>query len=152
MNLEKNTNSRGEPKLTPVLREVDNRRPDVTKYIFPHVVIGINRSGRNVKDVPELLFGTYTYDESQARMDQPEFKIPGVDMEYIIKCIEMVIEQTGDTQFWFDPYTEDARSESGGTIPSDEEKQRRALVRARLFAKHFDLEPGPDGWGYIIKR
>ncbi|MEY2664907.1 MAG: hypothetical protein RLZZ480_12 [Candidatus Parcubacteria bacterium] len=125
--------------------ETVEKRPGLTQYVFDKVVIVIDRRERNIKDVPELLFGTYDYDPDQASMDQPDFARKGVDMEYIVRCIKEVVRETGDDTLWFDPYKEDA-----GSL-NEEDRDRRKQARARLFSKYATLEEGPDGWGYFIR-
>jgi len=124
--------------------ETIEKRSGLTQYVFDKVVVVIDRRERNIKDVPELLFGTYDYDPDQASMDQPDFARKGVDMEYVVRCIKEVVRETGDDKLWFDPYKEDA-----GSL-SEEDKDRRKTARARLFGKYAALEEGPDGWGYFI--
>lgn len=122
--------------------EVLEKRPGLTQFVFDHVIVAIDRSGRNVQDVPELLFGTYDYDPDQASMEKPSFKRKDVDMDYVKRCIEKVAHYTGDTQFWFDPYDGDAKLG---------EEANKKEARRRLFSRFFDIDEGPDGYGYIIK-
>lgn len=129
------------PKQQRLQFEVVEKNAALTQYIFNKVVIVIDRSGRNIKDVPELLFATYDYDPAQASLEQPDFKRSGVDMDYIARCIKEVVRLTGDDQFWIHPYSEDAKH--------GEEKQRLD-ARARLFSKFATLEENPTGPGYFI--
>lgn len=121
--------------------EVVEKRAGLTQYIFDKVVIVIDRSERNIKEVPELLFATYDYDPAQASLEQPDFKRSGVDMEYIARCMKEVVRQTGDDRFWIHPYTEDAKLG---------EEKRRLDARARLFSKFATLEESSTGSGYFI--
>lgn len=142
---EETTQSENRERQERLKFETIEKRPGLTQYVFDKVVVVIDRRERNIKDVPELLFGTFDYDPDQASMDQPDFARKGVDMEYIAKCIKEVVRETGDDILWFDPYKEDAGSLSG------EDKERRKAARARLFGKYATLEEGPDGWGYFIR-
>lgn len=124
--------------------ETVEKSQGLTQYIFDKVVVVVDRRGRNVKEVPELLFATYDYDPRHASLDQPDFARKGIDMDYVGRCIKEVVRETGDDRFWFDPYKEDS-----GSL-NDEIKERRKLARARLFGKYATLEDGPDGIGYFI--
>lgn len=129
------------PKQERLRFEVVEKNAGLTQYIFDKVVIVIDRSERNIKDVPELLFATYDYDPAQASLEQPDFKRSGVDMDYIVRCIKEVVRLTGDDQFWIHPYSEDAKHG---------EEKHRLDARARLFSKFATLEESPNGSGYFI--
>ena len=114
---------------------------DALIYVFPHVGVAIDSSGKNYEPLPELLFGTYDENISEGSMDQPELKREGVDMSKIVEYIKTVSEDSGINEFWVYPYGED-----GG----DDKKQREA-ARMRLFSRFADLQPDENNFGYIIK-
>ncbi len=116
----------------------------LTQYVFDKVVVVIDRSGRNVKDVPELVFATYDYDPRHASLDQPDFARKGVNMEYIARCIKEVVRETGDDRFWYHPYSKDAASQS------EIDKKKREVARTILFSKYATIEEGPDGFGSFL--
>lgn len=124
--------------------ETVEKSQGLTQYVFDKVVVVIDRRGRNIKDVPELVFATYDYDPRNASMDQPDFARKGVDMEYIVRCIKEVVRETGDDRFWFHPYAEEVVS------LSEIDKKKRQAARTRLFSKYANIEEGPDGFGSFL--
>jgi hypothetical protein len=91
--------------------EKKEHKPGVLLYAFKNVVIGIDTTGKNYKEKPELLFGTYDAEYDIDAMSQPELKREGVDMTYISKCIREVAKDGGYDEFWIYPYGEDADGE-----------------------------------------
>lgn len=145
-----NSNLKDDDKVRQPVFEVDSRRENSTRYIFKNVVVAVDRSERNIKGIPEILFATYDYDPAQASMEQPDFSRSGVDMDYIISCITAVAGEIGETKLWFDPYKDDAKSGDQASLPNEAQKQKRKEARAKLFSRYGDIEPGPNGQGYII--
>ncbi len=88
--------------------EVISKRPGITQYIFPHVVVNINSLQEENRGAPELIYATYDRDSDEASLDKPAFKRPGVDMQYVLTCIQAVAQDTGETRFWVSPYNEDS--------------------------------------------
>lgn len=122
--------------------ELDSSRENKDWYNFQNVTVIIDRSGKNFPDLPELMFGTYDEVPSPEMLSQPSSRREGVDMGYVAACIKKVAEDSGVHEFWFHPYGDDAK---------EERKETREAARQRLFSKYFDLEPGPNNYGYILK-
>ncbi len=120
--------------------ETNQPREGVTAYVFNNVTVGIDRSGKNVQDFPELLFGVYEDDPASVSTDQPDNPIRGVDMEYISDCVKEALKNEGISEIWFYPSGDD------GT-----DAERRKDARVRLFERYFDFEPGPNNYGYMIR-
>lgn len=119
--------------------EKKEHKPGVLLYVFKNVVIGIDTTGKNYKELPELLFGTYDTEYGVDSMGQPEMKREGIDMDYVSKCIEKVSKESGIKEFWFSPYGED----------KPEDKERREQARLRLFKRYADIISASSGFGYI---
>lgn len=115
----------------------------VTIYIFDHVAVAIDVTGKNYKGVPEILWGTFK-DRSRVTaeaLNQPEKRIEGADMKFIAMCIAEVSRDSGVKEFWFDTYGDD----------KPEGKEKRRAARLRLFKRYLKLTPGKDNYGYIMK-
>jgi len=111
-------------------------------YVFDHVAVKIDNSGKNYKELPELMFGTFDEEPSSEALHQPEMKRDGIDMAYVAQCIHSVAKDSGVYEFWFYPYGEDV-------FP--EHKDTREQARLRLFQRLGDITPAPNGFGYILK-
>lgn len=122
--------------------EVDDSRPNHTRYLFKNVAVIVDDSGKNIKEYPELMFGTFDGVPNRNILCQPEEPIEGVSMSYVAACIRKVSEVTGIQTFWFHPYGDDAYGE--------EKKEAREAARQRLFNRFGKLTPGPNGYGYVI--
>lgn len=109
-------------------------------YVFPHVGVAIDSSGKNYERLPELLFGTYDEDISKGSMNKPEVKQEGLDMSQVVEYIKVAAEDSGINEFWVYPYGDDA-----------EDKESRKEARMRLFNKYAELTPDENNFGYIIK-
>lgn len=121
---------------------LDTSRENKVIYIFKNVVVVIDKSGKNIKDIPEILFGAFLESPKGDILSQPETPIAGVTMEFIAACIKKVIEDSGEQQLWFHPYGGDSK---------EGERERREKARYRLFSQYATIEPGPNNYGYIIK-
>lgn len=134
------------PEQSRALFEKIQYREHVLVYKFPHVGIGIDTSGKNQAEYPELLFGTgadTAEDGLNVSMSQPTEVIEGVDMAYITECLRQAAEDSGIHTFWFSPYGEDAREAEG--------KDRRSAARLRLFKRFWNVTPSPTGFGYLVE-
>lgn len=118
-------------------------KKDFVFYAFNHVGVAIDSTGKNQKDLPELLFGTFDTkaDIDSSALSQPEFRREGVDMEYIASCILEAAKDSGINEFWLYPYGED---KSKG-------KEIREQARLRLFKRYADITPAKNGFGYVVK-
>jgi hypothetical protein len=115
--------------------EVLDKRPGITQYIFPHVVVNINFQQEENRGAPELIYATYDRDSDEASLDKPAYKRPGVDMQYVVTCIQTVAQHVGETRFWVSPYNEDSL---GGER------------RVEQWKKHFkEVEEAPEHGYYI---
>jgi len=122
--------------------EVRQHREGVTLYIFKDLAVAIDTTGKNYKPLPELFFGPYNNDLDTGSLSQTEELKQGVNMQYASECIKKVAEASGTHQFWFYPFGDDV---------SEENKMRREEARMRLFERISpDIEPAPEGYGYII--
>ncbi len=115
-------------------------RDDVIKYDFKNVEIGIDTTGKNYKDLPEVLFGTKV-ENGLASTDQPEIKIDDADMNYVVECIKVAMRDARINKFWFYPYYGDA---------PEEDRTRREMSRIRLFKRYFDNIVPDQNKGYIV--
>ena len=115
--------------------EVVSKRPGITQYIFPHVVVNINFQQEENRGAPELIYATYDRDSDEASLDKPAYERPGVDMQYVVTCILTVAQHVGETRFWVSPYNEDSL---GGER------------RVEQWKKHFkEVEEAPEHGYYI---
>jgi hypothetical protein len=121
--------------------EKDTSKENIVYYIFKHVIVMLDTTGKNQSTYPEISFGTYDKDPNQSHFDQPYEKRPEVDMKYIVECIKVVAQDSDAHELWFYPYGDD----------SLENPDRRSQVRARLFSRYVDLVPTEDNFGYVIK-
>ncbi|MFA6076893.1 MAG: hypothetical protein WC735_02350 [Candidatus Paceibacterota bacterium] len=121
--------------------EKKQHKKDVALYVFNHVVIAIDTSGKNYKELPEILFGTFNTEYNKDSKNQPELRREGVDMKYISACIKEVAKDSGINEFWLYPNGEDK--------PENERKREQA--RLRLFRSYVNLTPALNGFGYIMK-
>lgn len=127
----------------PVPFERKQYKEGIEAYIFEHVAVAIDTTGKNYKDLPELYFGTFdSEDNIKESFHQPEIKREGVNMEYIAKCVDVVANDSGIHEFWFYPFGEDTDPEN---------KDNREQARLRLFQRLGDISPAPNGFGYILK-
>lgn len=113
---------------------------NVDLYKFPGVRILVDHTGKNYKELPELLFGTYDTETMQGSMNKPELKREGIDMSLVAECIQRVLNESGIRKFWIYPY--------GGD--SSEEKNREK-ARFRLFSRYTNLTPDEEKHGYILE-
>jgi len=120
---------------------LDTSRENKVVYLFKNVAVVIDKSGKNIKDIPEILFGVFPDVPEGNILSQPETPVEGVTMNYIAACIKKVVEDCGENRLWFHPYGDD--------VP-EEQRERREQARYRLFSQYANIEPGPDGYGYII--
>jgi hypothetical protein len=66
-----------------------------------------------------------------------------MDMNYITTCLQQVVRVTSLRKFWFDAYKDDAVKEKY--------RERRARARMKLFQiAGGDIEPAPEGYGFIL--
>ena len=125
--------------------EREQRKPGVVLYKFKHVIVAIDSTGKNYKDLPEIMFGTFSgvFDEKlgEQAMHQPENRRVGVGMEYVSECIKKVAEDTGLRAFWLYPY--------GNDLPDKKEKREKA--RIKLFGRYTNITSAPGEFGYIVK-
>lgn len=120
--------------------EKDETKEGVSKYLFKKVAVGIDSTGKNYTELPEISFGTFDTDYKRDILSQPKVKREGVDMEYVSKCVEVAAKDYGQNTFWFYPFGDDR----------PEQKATRENARVRLFQQYFDIEPEPTGFGYIM--
>lgn len=120
---------------------LDTSRENKVIYLFKNVAVVIDKSGKNIKDIPEILFGVFPDSPQGDILSQPETPVEGVTMKYVAACIKKVVEECGENQLWFHPYGDD--------VP-EVQRERREMARHRLFSQYANIEPGPDGYGYII--
>ncbi len=118
----------------------ESRRPETVSYVFKNVVVTIDSSGKNYKALPELIFGTFDNEPNAHTLDKPETKREGVDMEYVLKCIQEVVKDSGINKFWVYPFGDD----------KPEDKIQREQARARLFSRYMNLVPAENDFGYIV--
>lgn len=131
---------------------VDDSRENHTRYKFDKVAVVVDDSGKNIKGVPEILFGTFESVPDREILSQPDSKIEGASMEYIAACIKKVSEVTGIDTFWFYPYGDDHPDVVGESSEAvDKRKARREAARQKLFSRFGTITPGPDNYGYILK-
>lgn len=130
--------------------EVDTRQEGKEFYEFKHVLVKIDRTGKNIENYPELVFSTFDDEPDNFGMNQPLEKREGVTMDYIAACIRKVAEYTQDEVFWIMPFSGDAEQIGVGE-KDNEMKQKRKDIRLRLFKRYANIEPGPNGYGYLIK-
>jgi hypothetical protein len=130
MNYESSVNT---PKNSPSF-EVLQKREGLTQYVFPHVLVNINFSQQEHRGAPELIYAVYDRDPSEASLDKPAYKIPGVDMEYVVACIQAMAEDMGEERFWVHPYNEDSLG---------------AERRLEQWKKYFTVASAPDHGYYI---
>lgn len=116
---------------------------DGTIYIFDHVAVKIDTSGKNYTELPELFFGTFDKVATKESLSKPDAPREGVDMLYVAECIKKVADDMGMNEFWFYPFGDDAQKE--------EEKGQREQARLRLFQKLGNITLAPSGHGYILK-
>ena len=88
--------------------EVVQKREGLTQYVFPHVLLNINFRQEEVRGAPELIYAVFDRDPSEATLEKPTHKIPGVDMSYVVNCIRTMADDIGEVRFWTYPYDEDA--------------------------------------------
>jgi hypothetical protein len=113
-------------------------------YIFDTVGIIIDTSGKNYKELPELLFGTFdkgATPETSKPMYQPKTRRVGVDMNKVVECLKIVATDSGVHEFWIYPFGDD----------KPDNKSNREEARLRLFRRYGDLTPAPNNFGYILK-
>jgi hypothetical protein len=110
-------------------------------YIFKDVAVGVDTSGKNYKDLPEIIFGPFDRSSNEMSLDQPTIPLDGVNMEYIKKCIEVVAQDSGIHKFWLYPYADD----------KPDEKDNREQARVRLFRKYLQITPAKSGFGYVME-
>lgn len=142
-NLEKTTISERGPEIHNLPFEKIQYKEGVVLYIFDHVAVAVDTTGKNYKDLPEILFATFD-NKSELNLEalnQPDIRRDGVDMEGISQCIGEVAKDAGVSEFWFYP--------NGKDKPEDENKREQA--RLRLFKRHVDVTPAPGGFGYVMK-
>jgi hypothetical protein len=120
---------------------LDMSRENKVIYLFKNVAVVIDKSGKNIKDIPEILFGVFPDVPQGNTLSQPVTPVDGVTMKYVAACIKKVVEDCGENQLWFHPYGDD--------VP-EEQRERREQARYRLFSQYANIEPGPEGYGYII--
>ncbi len=114
--------------------EVFQKREYLTQYVFPHVLININTSQQENRGAPELVYAVYDRDVSEASLDKPARKIPGVDMEYVVTCIQAMAKDMGEERFWVHPYNDDSFGAG----------------RLEQWKKHFKaVEEAPDHGYYL---
>ncbi|MEN9613736.1 MAG: hypothetical protein RLZZ347_43 [Candidatus Parcubacteria bacterium] len=128
---------KGLPSLHFDKREI---KPNVVAYDFEHASVGINTTGVNYRDLPEIVFGFLDKEKGKYSVQQPEVRSIATNMDYIVQCIKVVAEESGIKEFWFYPYGEDGTDES-----------RRESARLRLFKLYIDFVPAPTGHGYILR-
>ena len=121
--------------------EKKQHKVNVVLYIFDQVAVAIDTSGKNYKELPEILFGTFEKEYITGSMSQPKEKMEGVDMNYITACIGEVARDSGISKFWLYPFGDD----------NPENKKRRENARAKLFSRYANLTPEPSGFGYILE-
>jgi hypothetical protein len=121
--------------------EKENRKEGVIAYTFNKVAVIIDTTGKNYKELPEIMFGTLEDKPDRDILSQPQNRIEGVDMDRVSKCIQEVAKDSGISEFWFHPYGDD----------DPDNKKRREEARTRLFRRHFNLTPEATGYGYILK-
>jgi hypothetical protein len=115
--------------------EVNQVREGLTQYIFPHVLININFRYEEQRGAPELVYAVFDRDPREASLDKPPQKIPGVDMKYVVDCIQLMAKDIGEQRFWVHPYNEDSL---GGER------------RLEQWRKHFSaVEEAPE-FGYYL--
>ena len=126
-------------------------REGVVKYVFNQVEIGFDTSGKNYKDLPEILFRTFDENPGKGSFDQPEVRREGVDMAYISACIQEAMEQEQYTKVWFYPYGDDVVMKNGETDEDFEKrKEIRREARLRLFQEYGEVAISPSGYGYTL--
>ena len=113
---------------------------NVDLYKFPGVRILVDHTGKNYKELPELLFGTYDTETMQGSMNKPELKREGIDMNLVTECVQKVSNESGIRKFWIYPY--------GGDSPEEELREK---ARLRLFSRYTKLTPDEEKHGYILE-
>lgn len=121
--------------------EKKQHKENVVLYVFDHVAVAIDTSGKNYKELPEILFGTFDKEYNAESLHQPEEKRDGIDMSYISECIREVTKDSGVSKFWLYPFGDD----------NIENKQMRETARIKLFSRYVKLTPEPSGFGYIME-
>lgn len=122
---------------------IDTSREQITLYVFNHVAVSIDRRGKNVKNIPELMFGTFDETPNNDMLNAPTRPRENVSMDYIVACIQKAIELDGSKEFWIHPHGKDA---------SDPDHQDvRQAARLKLYRKYADLIPDGNDFGYILK-
>ena len=115
---------------------------NVVLYLFNHVIVAIDTSGKNYKELPEILFGTFDKEYSADSLRQSHQKTDiNIDMSYVSACIKEVVRDSGINKFWLYPFGDD----------SPENKERREVARLRLFKRYVNLTPEPNGFGYVME-
>jgi hypothetical protein len=122
-------------KKKPPAFEVIPVREGLTQYRFSHVLLNINFRQAEKRGAPELVYAVYDRDPSDASLDKPAYKIPGVDMEYVVACINEMAHDLGEERFWVHPYNEDSL---GGAR------------RLEQWKKHFKTVEEAHDHGYYI--
>lgn len=115
-------------------------KPNVLVYDFEDASVGIDTTGKNYKELPEIVFGIFDKEKDRYSMDQPKVGQGIPDMDYIAECIREVSRDSGISEFWFYPYGKDG-------VDGD----RREAARLRLFQRFGSITKAPGGHGYILK-
>lgn len=141
---DQNINENAEPiqNENPVEFEKIQKDQNTLIYVFPHIGVAIDSSGKNYERLPELLFGTYNEEISDGSMNKPEMKQEGVNMSKVIEYIKIAAEDSDINEFWIYPYGDDVDAEN---------KESRKEARMRLFSRYAELTPDENNFGYIVK-
>jgi len=123
--------------------EIRQYKDGIVVYIFKNLFVAIDTTGKNYKELPEILFGPYNKELDTWSLSKPEHSNNGlINMEYVAKCIQKVSKTTGVNKFFFHPFGDDVKPENADS---------RELARLRLFKiMSTKIEPTSDGRGYII--
>jgi hypothetical protein len=117
-------------------------KKNIDLYVFSHVAVAVDTTGKNYQELPELYFGTFDNELDKDALNKPNVRREGVDLNYVAKCIEVVARESGIHEFWFYPFGDDVK---------DENKDKREQARLRLFKTLGDISPAPIGYGYVLK-
>ncbi len=132
--MKQETEESEESKQEKLKFEVVQKREGLTQYIFPNVVLNINFQQEVTRGAPELVYATYDRDPGEASLDKPAYKRQGVNMQYVVECIQTAAKDLGETRFWVYPHDGDSLG---------------AEQRVEQWKKHFGLEIAPEQGYYI---
>lgn len=146
---------------TPAVLRVETPRPTLVKYVFDHVEVAFDTSGKNYTELPEIGFSTYGGEPQGNPLRQPHTRREGVDMSYIARCVQTAMDAAGYSKVWFYPYDDDMRETAMEALllkypdmTEEEIKKERADARARLFQRYggMHITPEQNGFGYILEK